>query len=112
VADKKSPFASLEALRESLPPGERPVAHAPSTPDPFDAKLVVARSKKGRGGKTVTIVSGVRDAARETTMRELKKALGCGATIEDATIVLQGDVSDRVKRWLEERGARRVVIGS
>jgi translation initiation factor 1 len=112
VPEKKSPFAALEAMRDALPAGERRTEREPAAPDPFDAKLVVARSRKGRGGKTVTIVSGVREAARETLMRELKKALGCGATTEEASIVLQGDVGDRVKPWLEARGARRVVIGS
>ena len=109
---KKSPFAALEAMRASLPEGARQVAVEPTAPDPFEAKVVIARSRKGRGGKTVTIVTGVREVARESTMRELKRALGCGASIEDASITLQGDVADRARRWLEQRGARRIVVGS
>lgn len=114
MTEKKSPFASLEALKEALPPGQARQAEkpAPSAKDEFDAKVVIARSRKGRGGKTVSIVSGVKAAARETICRELKKSLGCGATIEDDTIVVLGDVADRARVWLEARGARRIVMGS
>lgn len=112
TSDKKSPFASLQALKSSLPAGEVPAPRAATTPDPFEAKVVVARSRKGRGGKTVTLVSGVRAEARESVCRELKKALGTGATLEDEAIVVQGDVADRVRAWLEQRGARRIVMGS
>lgn len=114
MSDKKSPFASLEALKASVPAGEaaRGEAKAPPKDDPFEAKVVIARSRKGRGGKTVTIVSGVKAAVREAMSRDLKKALGCGATIEDDAIVVLGDVADRVRTFVEARGARRVVIGS
>ena len=112
MAEKKSPFASLAALHASLPAGEKPAKVTPAAPDPFDAKVVVGRSRKGRGGKTVTIVTGVRAHAREAMCRDLKKALGCGATIEDEAIIVLGDVSDRVRPWLETRGARRIVVGS
>jgi translation initiation factor 1 len=113
MSDKKSPFAALEGLRDALPEGApRPPAPAPKKDEPFEAKVVIARSRKGRGGKTVTIVTGVKAAARENVCRDLKKALGCGATLEDDAIVVLGDVADRVRAWLQERGARRIVIGS
>ena len=113
MSEKKSPFAALEALKRSVPAGQAPASKpAPATPDPFEAKVVVARSRKGRGGKTVTIVTGVKAAAREQVCRDVKKALGCGATIEDDAIVVGGDVADRVRAWLEAHGARRVVMGS
>lgn len=118
MSEKKSPFASLEALKAALPPGEATKAApaaptpTPSAKDEFEAKVVIARSRKGRGGKTVSIVTGVKAAAREAICRDLKKALGCGATIEDDAIVVLGDVADRARAWLEARGARRIVMGS
>lgn len=113
MTDKKSPFAALEKLRMSLPAGPARAEPAPPPEDePFEAKVVVARTKKGRGGKTVTLVSGVKASAREAMMRDLKKALGCGASFEDDAIALHGDVGDRVRAWLEARGARRIVVGS
>jgi len=113
MSDKKSPFASLEGLKATLPAGEPRIEHAPEKKDdPFEPKVVVARSRKGRGGKTVTMVTGVKAAARESVCRDLKKALGCGATIEDDAIVVGGDVGDRVRTFLEGRGARRIVMGN
>lgn len=115
MPETKSPFAALEGLRATLPAGEAPRAAekaAEKKADPFEAKVVVARSRKGRGGKTVTMVTGVKAAARDAVCRDLKKALGCGATLEDDAIVVGGDVADRVRSWLEEHGARRVITGS
>lgn len=120
MADPKkpsSPFASLAALKDALPPGT-PAApaeeHAPRGPDPFAAKITVAKTRKGRGGKTVTTITGIAagEGALEGIARELKHALGCGAAVEDGTIVVQGEHGPRIRSWLEARGAKRVVIGS
>ncbi len=118
MSEKKgSPFAALAALRDSLPkgpqqPGERPKEPpAPANPA-FDEKVIVSRSKKGRGGKVVTTIAGVHANMRETYAQELRKALGCGATVEDALIIVQGDQAPRVRAFLEGKGARRVIVGS
>ncbi len=70
---------------------------------------IVARlrmEKKGRGGKTVTLVYGLpRNAAflKELT-QELKRACGTGgATVEDG-VELQGDLRDRVRAYLQKKG--------
>jgi translation initiation factor 1 len=77
-------------------------------------KLVVRRERKGRGGKTATVVEGIRvsPSALERMARELRRALGCGASVEDGCLVVQGDQVARVERWLVERGAPRVVVGN
>ncbi|MFK7990593.1 MAG: translation initiation factor [Sandaracinaceae bacterium] len=106
-----NPFASLGTPAESAP-----TAAAPAEPDldtratpGFDAKVVVRREKKGRGGKTVTRVTGVRTP--KAVMQAMKRSLGCGATLEGEDIVLLGEVGDRAAAWLEQEGAR-VVRGS
>jgi len=78
------------------------------------AKIVIRRERKGRGGKTATVVEGLKlpPSGLERIMRELKRALGCGASVEDGTIVVQGDLAERIAPWLEARGAKRVVIGN
>jgi translation initiation factor 1 len=43
---------------------------------------------------------------------DAKRALGCGGTLEDGALVLQGDQRTRVARWLEERGVRKVTVGT
>lgn len=60
--------------------------------------------RKGRGGKTVTIVSGLGGLPteqREELARGLRKALGTGAVVEGDEIVAQGDVGERVERWFD-----------
>jgi translation initiation factor 1 len=77
-------------------------------------KIVVRREKKGRGGKTATVVEGIKrpPSALERIARDLRKALGCGASVEGDTIVVQGDIAARIESWLVERGAKKVVIGN
>jgi len=97
-------------------------AAAPSTPAPAARsvdlsrakKVVLRRERKGHGGKTATVIAGLGLAARdlERVTRELKKGLGCGASVDGDTIVLQGDLAARVEPWLAARGVRKIVVGS
>jgi translation initiation factor 1 len=56
-------------------------------------------------------VAGDGEALTELA-RRLQRALGCGATVEDETIVLQGDLRERARDQLTAWGARRVVLGN
>src|SRR6185503_16404460 len=51
-------------------------------------KLVVRRERKGRGGKTATVVEGIRvsPSALERIAREMRRALGCGASVDEGCI--------------------------
>ena len=99
----------------SPPPPPEPAAAA-GTPLDFGGatKLVVRRERKGRGGKTATVVEGIRlpPSALERVARELRCALGCGASVDDGRLVVQGDLAPRVADWLAAHGARRVVVGN
>ncbi len=116
-----NPFAKLAAMREALPPGEAkaPAAQAvAAVVDPVAAllarRLVVRRERKGRGGKTVTVVQwpdGAEADALDALARELRKGLGTAAQREEASIAVQGDIADRVAAWLAGRGAGRIVRG-
>ncbi|MGB7220307.1 MAG: hypothetical protein WBD07_16025 [Vicinamibacterales bacterium] len=73
----------------------------PSRPGKIVAKLRM--EKKGRGGKTVTVVDGLpRNAAfLKGLCQELKRACGTGGAVsDDDTIELQGDLRDRVREYL------------
>jgi len=110
-----NPFAALASLRGTLPEGagvEPPAASAGDSP--FAAKLVIARERKGRGGKTATLVRGVTltGAALEAFAREMRQSLGTGGGVEGDAIVLAGDQSARAAQWLRARGATRIVIGN
>jgi translation initiation factor 1 len=122
MADKPSnnPFAKLAALRDALPPGQAPAAPvAPAVEaDPVKAllarRVVVRRERKGRGGKTVTVVQfpdGAEEAPIDALAKELRKGLGTAAQREESSVAVQGDIADRVAAWLAARGAARIVRG-
>lgn len=62
--------------------------------------------KKGRGGKTVTVVFGLpqNDAFLKDLGKALKRACGTGGAITDDGIELQGDLRDRVREFLVAKG--------
>lgn len=114
AAAPASPFGALAALRGSLPPGTEPAPANTTQASPFAAKVVINRERKGRGGKTATLVRGVQltGAALDAFAREMRQALGTGGSVEDGAIVIAGDQCERAAAWLSARGAPRVVIGN
>jgi translation initiation factor 1 len=115
-----SPFAALAAVRASLPASlpDVPVPEAVSSTSPpakeakFGPKVVVRKEKKGHGGKTVTVVSGVLPAHVDDICGALKTKLGSGARIEGDDIVVQGDLVERIDVALVALGAKKIVRGS
>lgn len=63
-----------------------------------DGIVRVMRDRKGRGGKTVTVIDGVMgsEAERAALAQQLKKLCGSGGTVKDGTIEIQGDHCDKV----------------
>jgi translation initiation factor 1 len=61
--------------------------------------------KKGRGGKTVTVLDGLprNSDFLEGLGKELKKLLGTGGTACETLIELQGDHRAAIRRILSER---------
>jgi translation initiation factor 1 (eIF-1/SUI1) len=112
-----SPFAALRA-RHGTPggaPQESPDCGGATTPPPPDARarrVVVQREKKGRSGKTVTRITGLDAASRVEIVGRLKRALGCGASIESDDVLLQGALTERAARWLRENAGVDVTIGN
>lgn len=94
--------ASEPAASEATDTAPEPEALA------FAPKVVVRYTRKGRGGKAVTLVSGITSGAADL-LGQLKKQLGVGARLEDDELVIQGNQVERVARWLESQGAKKVV---
>ena len=97
----------------SAAPANRTVEHG--EPDlSRSGAIVVRRERKGHGGKTVTIVDGLKLSAAhlEIVARQMRKALGCGAWVDNGRVNLQGDLAQGAEVWLHARGARRVTRGN
>ncbi len=64
----------------------------------------VSLEKKGRKGKTVTIVSGLQHnpSTMEEIARILKQYCGAGGTVKGGQIEIQGDNRSRVTEKLRE----------
>ena len=82
--------------------------------DGLRGKVVVRQERKGRGGKTVTVVDGAGIRAVDdlaALAKRMRKALGTGARVEGEGIVVQGDQRESAQAWLEKQGAT-VVLGN
>lgn len=84
---------------------------APTPEDPaFARKVVLRASKKGRGGRTVTLIQGVTEG-RKALAKQLRKRLGLGVKVDGDELVVQGDQRDRLEPILVELGVGRIVRG-
>jgi translation initiation factor 1 len=73
---------------------------------PRDGVVRLLRDRKGRGGKTVTLVAGLTasPAALAALASDLKRLCGTGGTVRGDVIEIQGDVRERIRPELERRG--------
>jgi translation initiation factor 1 len=74
----------------------------------------IRREKGGRSGKTVTVVDGfigIGLPEKERLAKSMRAACGCGGTVKDGRIEIQGDQRDTVARILSEAGFRPVLAG-
>jgi translation initiation factor 1 len=76
---------------------------SPPSGPPGDGVVRVGRTRAGRKGKTVTLVTGVPQADLGSVGRELKRVCGSGGAVKDGVIEIQGDHRDRVVAHLEGR---------
>lgn len=78
-----------------------------------DGIVRVSRDSKGRGGKVVTLVSGVPLADPE--LKELAKALkqkcGVGGALKEGVIEIQGDQRELLVAELSKRGFKVKSVG-
>ncbi|MBI4622775.1 MAG: translation initiation factor [Verrucomicrobia bacterium] len=77
-------------------------------------RVDIRRETGGRGGKTVTVVEGfvgIGLPEKEQLVKKMRAACGCGGTVKDGEIVIQGDQRETVARILSEAGFRPVMAG-
>ena len=73
---------------------------------PAEQVLRVRIEKKGRGGKTATLVSGFVGTSADLADlgRTLKSKCGVGGSVKDGEILVQGDFRERVVSLLRAMG--------
>ena len=75
---------------------------------PSQQKVIVRLDRKGRGGKSVTIVEGIQLPQKEmqSLIKQLKAKLGTGGAIKEGSIEIQGEHCDKIIPVLEKMGYR------
>ena len=102
-------------IRPPSTPAKRPTKPAAksASPIPEDGYVRIKREKKGRGGKTVTTVTGLpgRDDDLDAMLKVLKQLCGAGGAREGSTLEIQGDHRERIQAKLEALGHRVKLAG-
>jgi translation initiation factor 1 len=78
-----------------------------------DGIVRISRETKGRGGKGVSLISGLSldDDAIKQLSGKLKKLCGTGGTVKDGVIEIQGDQRDKLLIYLSEQGYKAKLAG-
>ena len=85
-----------------------------SLPEKNRGRADVRRETGNRGGKTVTVIDGFTGIGlpeKEQLAKKMRAACGCGGTVKDGAIEIQGDQRTTVARILTEAGFRPVMAG-
>ena len=83
------------------------------TPANKSQNLRIFPDRKNRNGKTVTVISGYVGKTEDlkTLEKKLKAICGCGGTVKDGDILLQGNFIQKVSEYLTKEGYKFKVSG-
>jgi translation initiation factor 1 len=105
MPDEKSRL--VYSTNTTVPRRENPVGKSPKAPMPTSQQKVYVRlDRKGRGGKSVTLIEGLQmsDKNREAFLKQLKAQLGTGGTLKNDVFEIQGDHRDAIIELLQVAG--------
>jgi translation initiation factor 1 len=85
----------------------------PKSLPPAEQTAGIRREKKGRGGKTVTVIMDLQLTAKDMKAlgKQLKKQCGTGGAVKDETIEIQGDHREKVAEELQKMGYKTKFVG-
>ena len=113
-SDQTSWQERLAALRGTLGPDTEPEQTEEPQPggDVQKGRLDIILDRKGRAGKSATIISGfdIGDDAVADLAAQLKRSLGTGGSSRGGEILIQGDRRADVLRFLTSKGLKARII--
>ena len=111
---EQSPLTGMDAAFAGLsvpvaPDGTPPAApSAPSASAWKMGRVVLRREKAHRGGRTVIVIDDFAThlplSVLETVARKVRAACGCGGTVKDRRVEVQGDQPAKVRAVLAAEG--------
>jgi translation initiation factor 1 len=110
-----NPFAALNPVGLPAAPARRIENLESRIKNPKNrGRVDIKRTTAGRGGKTVTLVTGfvgIGLPEKESLAKKMRNACGCGGTVKDGDIEIQGDQRDKIAQILTAAGFRPVFAG-
>ena len=85
----------------------------PKSAPPGEQTAVLRREKKGRGGKTVTLIQNLQLTPEDMTAlaKQIKQACGAGGAVKDDQIEIQGDHREKIADLLSKLGYKTKLAG-
>jgi len=111
---KHNPFAQLASnpdLVANLPnsAAATTVVRRAQPAKPAPTKVRLRWETKGRSGKAVVRITGLPTENLDAIASRMRKALGCGATVEGEDLILLGSLTERAQQWLDQAGDLREI---
>lgn len=97
--------------------GQRKKHKKQATPSPIKNPnkqgVRIMRESKGRGGKSVSVITGLNLKADELKAlgKTLKAQLGTGGAIKDGNIEIQGEHREKLVQLLDKQGIKAKIAG-
>ncbi len=115
----QNPFGALSGA--GLPVAPKSVleqaaakSSAMKPPEKNRGRVDIRRETGNRGGKTVTVIDGfigIGLPEKEQLAKKIRGACGCGGTVKDGAIEIQGDQREKIAQILTAAGFRPVFAG-
>jgi translation initiation factor 1 len=104
---KESDSRLVYSTEHAVPRKEKRVDRKPTSPAASGkSRMVVRLDRKGRGGKSVTVIEGLQLSPEdsEKLLKQLKAKLGTGGTVKNGALEIQGEHCDAVLTELSGKG--------